>query len=131
MSKQRQELGKLGEEQAAAYLQERGYRLLARNYRCRLGEIDIVAQDKDVLVFVEVRCRTSGRFGLPQESVQWRKQTRLRRAAQYYLRDAGSSAVRENPPGSAFTGRMRFDVLALLFNRDRQLDRIEHIKNAF
>ncbi len=130
MSKQRQELGKLGEEQAASYLRERGYRLLARNYRCRLGEIDIVAADGDILVFVEVRCRTSGRFGLPQESVQRRKQVRLRRAAQCYLRDA-VFAVRANPSGPAFTGRMRFDVLALLFNRDHKLERIEHIKNAF
>ncbi|MEW6424696.1 MAG: YraN family protein [Bacillota bacterium] len=121
MSRQRQDLGRLGEDLAASYLKEKGYRLLARNYRCRLGEIDIIALDENVLVFIEVRCRSSDRFGLPQESVQWPKQTKVRKIALHYLKTAGPK----------FAAPVRFDVLALLFDRDHRLRRLEHIENAF
>ncbi|MEW5898090.1 MAG: YraN family protein [Bacillota bacterium] len=127
MGRQRQELGKLGEELAASYLQEKGYRLLERNYRCRLGEIDIVALDGDVLVFVEVRCRTSGRFGLPQESIRREKQAKLRKLAQYYL----LRAARSGPAPATGKNQVRFDVLALLFDCEQVSYRIEHIQNAF
>ena len=127
MGRQRQELGKLGEELAASYLQEKGYRLLERNYRCRLGEIDIVALDGEVLVFVEVRCRTSGRFGLPQESIRREKQAKLRKLAQYYL----LRAARPGPAPATGKNKVRFDVLALLFDCEQAACRIEHIQNAF
>ncbi len=123
VSKHKQALGRMGEDLAAAYLQKKGYRLLERNYRCRLGEIDIIAVDGDILVFIEVRCRSSVQFGFPQESVRRFKQARVRKIAQYYLQGAGARLAK--------AGRMRFDVLALLFNRDNELYRIEHIQNAF
>jgi putative endonuclease len=124
MSKQRQTLGRLGEDLAASYLKEKGYRLLERNYRCYLGEVDIIALDEKTLVFIEVRCRSSGKFGLPQESVQWYKQAKVRKIAQYYLQTA---SIKPALP-------VRFDVLALLFDPfdlDYKLRQIEHIKNAF
>ena len=70
---QRKKLGRQGEDVAACYLEKSGYTLLQRNYTCRLGEIDIVALDRDVLVFVEVRSRRSEDYGLAQESVTERK----------------------------------------------------------
>ena len=69
MTFQRKKLGRQGEDAAACYLEKSGYTLLRRNYTCRLGEIDIVAMDRDVLVFVEVRSRSSEGYGLAQESV--------------------------------------------------------------
>ncbi|MCL6447760.1 MAG: YraN family protein [Armatimonadetes bacterium] len=127
MGRQRQELGKLGEELAASYLQKKGYRLLERNYRCRLGEIDIVALDGDVLVFIEVRCRTSSRFGFPQESIRREKQAKLRKLAQYYL----LRAARPGPAPVTGQNQVRFDVLALLFDCKQATCRVEHIQNAF
>ena len=120
MTRQRQTLGRLGENEAVSYLKKHGYRLLQRNYRCRLGEIDIIVMDGETLVFVEVRCRSSGRFGLPQESIRWRKQSKLRKVAQYYLK----AVQKEEAP-------VRFDVLALLFDRENQPVQVEHIKSAF
>jgi len=120
VSNRRQRLGKLGEEMAAAYLQAKGYGLLVRNYRCRSGEIDIIAQDKNILVFIEVRCRSSDRFGYPQESILRGKQTKLRRAALEYL---------QSTPGKPKP--VRFDVLALMYGEDSSLKHIEHIENAF
>ena len=68
-ARDRSSVGRRGEEAACAYLAERGYRILDRNWRCRLGEIDIVAERGDIVVFVEVRTRTGTRFGTGAESV--------------------------------------------------------------
>jgi putative endonuclease len=73
------------ERLACTYLERRGLRLLERNYRCRRGEIDLVMRDTDTLVFVEVRFRTSSRFGTPAETVDSHKQRRLASAAAHYL----------------------------------------------
>lgn len=124
MPGKKQELGRQGEEAAASYLEERGYRVLARNYRCRFGEIDLIALEGEVLVFVEVRCRTSGRFGLPEESILWRKQARMRKIASHYLKSYFSFPSANPPP-------VRFDVLALLIEGGRSPFRVKHIKNAF
>jgi len=82
-------LGAEGEERVIAYLREKGLTIVERNFRCPLGEIDIIAQHSRLLVFVEVRTRTSTRFGSPLESVDARKQRRLSRLAQYYLKVKG------------------------------------------
>jgi len=89
---------------------------LARNYRNRLGEIDIVAKERDVIVFVEVKTRTGKRFGLAKEAVNYKKQKKLIRLAQAYLKQHG-----------LFGKKARFDVVAI------QLDdnEIEIIKDAF
>lgn len=113
-------LGRKAEALAVEHLRKQGLRIEERNFRCRLGEIDLVARDGATLVFVEVRSRTTVRFGFPQESVGHRKQQRLRRIAQVYLylQGRGEAAV-------------RFDVVSVSFDRQGNPERIEHIAHAF
>ena len=85
MSRARQVLGERGESLACAELQRRGYAILARRYRTRFGEIDIIASDASAIVFVEVKARMSGRFGDPAEAVTSQKQRRLASMAEDYL----------------------------------------------
>ncbi|WP_406678312.1 YraN family protein [Moorella sp. ACPs] len=120
MTVARRRRGQRGEAAAAVYLERSGYRLLARNYRCPLGEIDIIAADGEAVVFVEVRTRSTATFGTPQESVDARKQMRLRRLAAYYLSRHGLS----NRP-------CRFDVVAVWLDRQERVREIEIIKGAF
>jgi len=77
--------GKVAERQAALYLASRGYTLLVSNYHTRRGEIDLIARDGDCLVFVEVKSRSSDRFGTPEEAITPKKRQRLRWAARHYL----------------------------------------------
>lgn len=112
-------LGKRGEAAAAGYLRRRGFAILETNYRCRLGEIDIIARDRDTLVFVEVRSRTASSFGTPQETVTYPKQRKLRQVAQVYLMTHPTAAP------------ARFDVVAATFAANGRLDRLEHIPDAF
>jgi len=85
VSKDRCALGKHGEDLACDELRRRGYTILDRRFRTRCGELDIVARDGEVMVFVEVRARSSGNFGHAFESVTWQKRHRLRRMAASYL----------------------------------------------
>ena len=95
-------LGKDGEEKGARFLQQKGYKILGRNYRCRLGELDIIAQDKDSIVFVEVKTRQTQSYGLPEEAVNWRKQRKIEKVALHWLKLSG------------IQGRnLRFDVLSV------------------
>ncbi|MFO7766918.1 MAG: YraN family protein [Pelovirga sp.] len=119
MTEQRLALGARGEDVAAAYLRDQGYTLVERNYRCPLGEVDIIAGDRRNLVFVEVKTRRSAAFGLPQEAVGIRKQRQLIRVAQWYLKKAGKTRQ-----------HLRFDVIAILL-LSGQLPEITHIKDAF
>jgi putative endonuclease len=107
-------IGGLKEDVACRYLEGRGLRLVARNHRCRQGEIDLVMRDADILVFVEVRYRRSQRFGSAAESVDVHKQRRLTAAAGHYLQGHPSPLP------------CRFDVLAIGAD-----DRIDWIRNAF
>lgn len=116
----RKQLGKKGEDVAARHLERNGYRILSRNYSCRLGEIDMIAMDGDVLVFVEVRSRSGESFGLAQESVTARKQYKLRQLAWYYLKAEGKTSC-----------KCRFDVIAVLFDGKVGVKRLDHIENAF
>jgi putative endonuclease len=114
----RGELGQRGEEVAAAFLRARRYRILARNFRCRAGEIDLVAEDGSVLVFVEVRSRRGAEQGTPLESVDGRKQARVARVARHFLAAHG------------WTEReARFDVIGVRFDTDPPA--IEHVTGAF
>ncbi|MDI6907285.1 MAG: YraN family protein [Thermoanaerobacterales bacterium] len=117
---ERKERGIQSEATVEAYLRRQGYRILARNFRCRMGELDLVALDGNELVFVEVRSRASTGFGLPEESVARRKQQRLRRAAQCYLLATGQP--------EAFC---RFDVVGVVLDGIGRACHIEHIKDAF
>ena len=109
--------GRRAEQLATDCLRARGYELTQRNYRCKLGEIDIVARDGDVLCFIEVRSRRSASRGHPLETVDRRKQARIIRAAEHYLatQQAGDCAV-------------RFDVVAILF--EPELD-VQLVQGAF
>ncbi len=102
MTRERIKTGRQGEDVAAGYLVQAGYEILARNWRCPLGELDIVAREGDTLVFVEVRSRRTAGFGAPEESVGFVKQQKLSRLAAYYLNRHGLS----NIPA-------RFDVAAV------------------
>ena len=82
--KHNQRIGKWGEDAVAAYLTERGYEIIARNARTPYGEIDIVTKQADVTIFVEVKTRTSSRMGLPEESVNFRKQAHMLACAEHY-----------------------------------------------
>lgn len=115
----RTRLGRTGEAAAAAELSRRGLTILARNYRCRGGEADLVAQDGETLVFVEVKTRSQLRGGLPREAVGWSKQQRLARAAEHYLSALGD----DEPP-------VRFDIVEVVILR-QQIAALEVICDAF
>jgi putative endonuclease len=119
MTQARRLLGSLGEQSACRFLDEAGYRVVARNYRVRSGEIDIVAERDDTLVFCEVKTRTSVLYGLPEEAVTWSKQRRLRRLAAEYLHREGRHAR-----------RVRFDVISVRVAEGRVGD-LRHIVDAF
>jgi putative endonuclease len=115
----RQRLARAGELEAGVELERRGYRILARNYRCRGGEADLVAEEGETLVFVEVKTRSQLRYGLPREAVGWSKQQRLGRAAEQYC---AVNEVDERP--------IRFDVVEVVILRD-EVATVEVIRDAF
>lgn len=81
-----QVLGRIGEEKAYKYLREKGYQILERNFRCKMGEVDIIAKDKNKdLVFVEVKTRRSFQYGSPAEAINYRKKNHIYRVAKYYI----------------------------------------------
>ncbi|MFC5471996.1 YraN family protein [Cohnella suwonensis] len=117
----RKATGRAGEEAAAASLIAKGYTLVDRNWRCRSGEIDLIALDGNALVFVEVRSRTNPtRFGTAVESVTPRKRRQVRELAAVYLKS------RPDLPRSA-----RFDVVAVTFERDGSIRELRHLQAAF
>jgi putative endonuclease len=83
-------IGSLGEDVAAAAYARRGYRVLTRNWRCRLGELDLVVERHGTLVFCEVKSRSGARFGGGYEAVTWRKRGKLRALADAFLQETGS-----------------------------------------
>jgi putative endonuclease len=114
----RRQLGDRGEDLAAAALKKQGYKILERNYRTPLGEIDLIAKQKGVLVFIEVKTRQSGRYGTPAEAVHPAKQAKLRRLAEYYLQQQRLGDV-----------AVRFDVVAITV-KGEELN-LNIIQNAF
>ncbi|GAA4713021.1 YraN family protein [Brevibacillus fulvus] len=118
MTLPRKQLGRWGEDLAAAFLLRQNYRIIARNVQTRRGEIDIVAEDGQMIVFVEVRTRSSQRFGTPAESITWRKRQKLRELALQYLQAANESAK-----------TFRFDVITVLIEGGEP--RIKHFPHAF
>ena len=115
----RKALGALGEKRAGEFLKKRGYRIVETNFRCREGEIDIIARDGGYLVFVEVRTRTGSQFGTPEESITFAKKEKLTSVALAYLQ------THRNLPSL-----WRFDVVAIEVGSDGQTTRIEVIQNA-
>lgn len=112
-------LGEEGEEIAVAFLKGRKYAVLERNFRCKCGEVDIVARDGKTLVFVEVKTRRTASYGPPQASVTSFKQRQIAKAALTWL---ASKKMQDIPA--------RFDVVAIIM-REHEVPHIEHIQNAF
>jgi putative endonuclease len=113
-------LGSKSEEAATEYLIQRGYAIVERNYRFSDGEIDIIAEHLEELVFIEVRSRQGVRYGLPQETVNYKKQQKLRRLASQYLKLK-----------KIWQRACRFDVVGIIFSKEGKIESIELIKNAF
>jgi putative endonuclease len=118
MTEPRHAVGKAGEEAAVQYLCQHGYRILERNYRCRFGEIDLIARDGRTLAFVEVKTRRSQKYGPAAAAVTLEKQRHLIKASQVYLIQRKKAAE-----------FCRFDVVTI--EMDAQQPRIELIKDAF
>lgn len=113
-------IGSLGEDMAAEYLKDKGYIILYRNFRCRTGEIDIIARDGCYIAFIEVKARYGSQYGLPRESVNYKKKLKLYNTAAYYL-------TRNNLHNSF----LRFDVVEVNFNSEDDSYSIELMKDAF
>jgi putative endonuclease len=112
--------GKLGEELAGKALKKNGYHIIDKNYRCRYGEIDIVARKKDSLVFIEVRSKTGSSFGSPEESITAAKKRKIMTTALDYI------ATHENLPPD-----WRIDFVAVEFDESgKKVQRLEIIENA-
>ena len=114
------EIGNFGEDAAAKFLEDKGYRIIKKNFYCRGGEIDKIATDGDATVFVEVKTRKSADFGRAAEFVNWHKQQKVIKTALYYVGESSTP--------------MRFDVVEVYYKDagdTRQITKIEHIENAF
>lgn len=114
----RQKFGKFGEDLAVRFLKNQGYKIICQNFQCCFGEIDIIAKDKDTLVFIEVKSRRTANFGHPKFAVTKAKQEKISKTALHYLQ--------MNDQGRC---RARFDVVTVNAV-DRKTD-VEIIKNAF
>lgn len=111
----RHEIGKLGEDLACKYLRNQGYRIIKRNFRSKQGEIDIIAIDKNEIVFFEVKTRTNVTYGKPAEAVHQIKQKHLLKAVQYYLYSKNLEHE-----------FVRIDVIEVYLGKDKY--RVNHIK---
>ena len=109
------QIGDYGEQLALSYLNEKGYEVIKTNFKCRSGEIDIIARDKGYIVFIEVKLRTNLEKGYPREAVGRMKQKRIRKTALYWI------MLNQAEPD------VRFDVIEILMGPVT----IEHIENAF
>ena len=112
----KQSLGASGERMALEFLRRRGYRIIARNFSCRLGEIDIIARQGKTTVFVEVRTRRGTEFGLPQDSISPKKIKHLLRCAEFYIKRRGDPE-----------GQFRFDLVGVIFGEKPQVELIKNI----
>lgn len=112
-------LGSLGELKASVYLKKKGFQLLHKNFRCPLGEIDLIGEKEGCLVFFEIKSRSSLEFGLPCESITPSKIGHISRTAQYYLM--------KYPPINE--KEIRFDVIEILHMNHQYY--VRHIENAF
>lgn len=116
----RQIFGRRAEQLAARELRRRGYRILARNWRCRIGEVDLIAEHDGDLVFVEVKARASSDFGGPELAVNATKQRKLSRLLDVWLLEHAVGEV-----------NARFDIVALVFDERGRVATCEVFQNAF
>ena len=114
------QIGKMGEDLAVEFLKRNNHNILERNYRNRIGEIDIIAEDGPVLCFIEVKTRTSDSFGLPQEAISKAKQRKIAQTVLIYLKTHKKAEA-----------DFRFDGIAVMIKPDENTPQINWIKNAF
>ena len=115
------EIGNIGERLARSHLETRGYRVVASNYRCRWGEVDLIARDGPVWVFIEVRTRRSDAYGVPEESLTSGKAQRLARTAQHFL--AWRTTATTEP-------EWRIDLVSIRLGLGRRVLSIDHLQNV-
>lgn len=120
MTQRRINTGKQGEGLAQEYLRQHAYMIIQKNFRCKAGEIDIIAKDREVVVFIEVRTQTSNLYGPAYNTVTRSKQKQVRRVALYYI-------SQHNLVNTQF----RFDVIGITLNPDTGEHHLDHIQNAF
>ncbi|MCL1995237.1 MAG: YraN family protein [Defluviitaleaceae bacterium] len=125
MKNQNREKGKRGEKIAVDYLQKKGYTIIVDNFYTRYGEIDIIAKDKEYIVFVEVKFRLNNNFGYPREAVDERKIKKIRTVAAYYMESMESKKTKEYSTHDIAAEQPRFDIIEILGGK------VEHIINAF
>lgn len=118
MHRQNLTKGESGEELAAGLLKKNGYKIVARNYKTKLGEIDIIAYDRDTVCFIEVKARHSDRYGSPKEAILPRKQRQISKAALLFLKE--NNLLNKNA---------RFDAVSIAYSQNKP--QLELIKNAF
>ena len=113
-------LGKYGEDLACKYLKTKGYKIKERNFRTFLGEIDIISEYKGNIVFVEVKTRSSNKFGYPEEAINYSKQQKIIKNALCYLAKY-----------NLWKNNCCFDVILISISNYKEIKRIKHIGNAF
>lgn len=109
--------GKIAEDFASDHLKRKGYSIIERNFHSRFGEIDIIAKKNDTLIFVEVKAKTGNDFGTPEEMINSKKISKVRRMAEIYLN--GNSSL------------CRIDIVAIVFNSQHKLLRLTHYENVY
>lgn len=114
------DIGALGENISENYLKDLGYKILEKNFRCKCGEIDLIALSKGYICFIEVKTRYGTSFGVPAESVTYSKQYKIHKTAQFYI-------LIKNIMDSNF----RFDVIEVLLSGNTNEFLVNHIKDAF
>ncbi|MBU1127210.1 MAG: YraN family protein [Patescibacteria group bacterium] len=113
--------GKIGEQIAFEFLAKKGFKIIAQNWQNRFGEIDLIAIDKDILVFVEVKLKIGEDFGLPEEMIDPRKIYQIQRAAEIFLLNEASMA-QEYP-------QYRLDAVCIILDKNKEVQDIRHYEN--
>jgi len=114
------DIGSLGEDLAESYIKNHGYIIIERNFRCKIGEIDIIGKDKEHIAFIEVKARYNDDYGRPAEAVNFYKQNKLYKAAEFY--------IMKNKLNNY---NFRFDVIEVLLKLESNRYELRLIKNAF
>lgn len=117
---ERQRLGQIAETQASRFLEARGYRIRERNWHCGLGEVDLIADHRQDLVFIEVKSRRSGDYGRPSDAVNFAKRCKLSRLADAYMQSQHLTDA-----------NCRFDVVELILSEEGRVERLNVIEDAF
>lgn len=112
------EFGRWGEEKAKSYIEEKGFKIIEKNFRISRGEIDLIAEKENTIIFIEVKTRKNSFFGPPQSAVNFKKQNKIKKVAKYFLVNNNYKDYKK-----------RFDVIAIIYN-NKNID-IEHYKNSF